>query len=118
MPRWITMTGSDLTASALSFFTGATIAVWSPLTTASRISIRVGKGRSARPGCASVKNGRLWRRRTLPATGARYVFFASVFTHLATRFVSSVGVSRMVVRAGAVSAVWTAESRPPSAVWK
>ena len=70
------------------------------------------------PDARAVKNGRLWRRRTLPATGARYVFFASAFTHFATRFVSSVGVSRMAVSTGAVSAVWTAESRPPSAVWK
>ncbi len=43
------------------------------VTIASRISIRVGNVRSARPGCACVKNGRLCRRITLPATGARYV---------------------------------------------
>ena len=112
------MTGSDLTAAASSFLTGATITVWSPLTTASRISIRVGKGRRARPGCACVKKGRPWRRSTVPATGARYVFLARVLTHFATSLVPSVGVSRMAVSAGAVSAVWTAAARPPSAAWK
>ena len=80
--------------------------------------MRVGKGRRVRPGCACVKKGRPWRRITVPATGARYVFLASVFTHLATRLVSSVGVSRIAVSAGAVSAVWTAASRPPSTAWK
>src|SRR5437773_1493133 len=102
MPRWITITGSDWTEAAASFRSGATITVRVPPTIWCWIVIRVGNGRRARPGWEWVKNGRLWRRITAPATGARYVFLARVFTHLTTRFASSVGVSATVVPAGAV----------------
>ena len=41
-------------------------------TIACSIIIRVGNRRRARPGCECVKNGRLWRRSSVPSTGARY----------------------------------------------
>src|SRR5690348_14478993 len=112
------MTGSDLADAAWSFRTGATIVARVPATIVFRIIIRVVNGRRARPGWAWVKNGRLWRRTTWPATGARYVFVARVLTYLISRFVSSVGSRATAVSAGAVSAVWTAASSPPSAVPK
>jgi len=111
------MTGCDLALAAASFRSGATTSVRVPARIWCRIIIRVENFRSDRPGWACVKNGRFRRRSSLPATGARSVFLASVRTHLATSRELTVGVSGTAVSAGAASAVWiTAES--PSDVWK
>ena len=117
MPRWITMIGSAFAAAAAILRRGARIVVRAPLTIAARIRIRVGNFPSARPGRECVSTGRLWRRITVPATGARSVLAARVFTHFTMSCMSKVGVSGRTVSAAAVSAAWTAG--PASrAVWK
>src|SRR5215472_6701774 len=104
----MTMIGCDFADAAGMIFRGARIVVRGPATVAARIRIRVGNFLSWRPGRECVSTGRLCRRITAPATGARSVLAASFPTHLTMRCMSKVGVSGTTVSAVAVSAVWTA----------
>src|SRR5262245_33930907 len=104
----MTMIGCAFAAVAATVFSGARIVVRVPLRMAARIRIRVATFTSERPGRECVSTGRLLRRTTAPATGARSVLVARVRTHLTMRCMLYVGVSGTTVSGVAVSAVSTA----------